>query len=779
MQPDQYRPPAGEQLPLHDLVVLDATEGLAGPVATRLLVDAGARVIKIESSAGDWTRRCLPAAFATWNRGKDGLRLDLEDRDQRRQLDELLQRADVFVHSWPQQQARRHGLDDASLRRRYPRLVAASVTGYPENYRDTGRPDHEILVQARLGAMDEQQGLRPGPNFVRMPFASWTAAFFLACGIVTRLIERWDTGAACAIHTSILQGALAPAALYWQRAERPPEWMARHALRRDDHPSNLTIFRCKDDRWIHALGGFAASEVLRDVLGAAAADLFGKPVTLDNQQRWAAIFATRTVEEWLEMFWSAGVIAMPVLEVGEVLTTEQARANGYALAVEDDEFGSTIQAGSPISFEGALPASAAGAPWKRREISSLPVPRPAAEPGQPGGEDADPLSRYRVLDFGAYVAGPYGAQCAADFGADVIKVEPPWGERGRTINQFTGCQRAKRSLAVDLQRPEAAEVLRRLLESADIVMHNVREPAAGRLGIDDSSVHAVNPTLVYAQSSAWGIKGSWAAFAAFDPAACAVSGWTSALTAPGDRPMWLRNSTMDTDTGLSLYLAAILGLFQRLRTGRGTTVRTSMLGVATLSGSEVLYRTGGQGLTPFIPVDRDQTGLSPYYRMYELADGRIAVAATTDTEQKAFREAVGAAEPRLADALRRKPVASAMSLLEAAGVPAEVVALENRDAFFDRELADHSGLIARYETRDYGWFEQPAGFWCDSEKVIVNEQPIPGIGEHTAQILAELGFSEDEIAALIAARVVSTERIDPPAGRKFNVITKSLATYPD
>src|SRR5260221_8108085 len=102
MQPDQSRPPAGERLPLHDLVVLDATEGLAGPVATRLLVDAGARVIKIESSAGDWTRRCLPAAFATWNRGKDGLRLDLEDRDQRRQLDELLQRADVFVHSWPQ-----------------------------------------------------------------------------------------------------------------------------------------------------------------------------------------------------------------------------------------------------------------------------------------------------------------------------------------------------------------------------------------------------------------------------------------------------------------------------------------------------------------------------------------------------------------------------------------------------------------------------------------------------------------------------------------------------
>jgi crotonobetainyl-CoA:carnitine CoA-transferase CaiB-like acyl-CoA transferase len=385
-----------------------------------------------------------------------------------------------------------------------------------------------------------------------------------------------------------------------------------------------------------------------------------------------------------------------------------------------------------------------------------------------------------VLDFGAYVAGPYGAQCAADFEADVIKIEPPWGERGRTINQFTGCQRGKRSLAIDLQRPEAAEVLRRLLRSADVVMHNVREPAARRLGLDDEGARSQNARLIYAHSSAWGVVGPWAGFAAFDPAACAVSGWTYQLTGPGDRPMWLRNSTMDTDTGLSLYLAAMLGLYRRLATGVAGAVRTSMLGVATLSGSEVLYLEDQQRCTPFLAIDNAQTGVSPFYRVYEMADGWIAVAATTAGQQEGLRLAFSAEPgPELEEHLRTRDVRAAIDALTSSGVPAEVVAQDNRDAFFDREIASGSGLVARSLTREYGWFENPAGFWTDGARALLSDKPVPGVGEHTEEILTELGFTPEELADLLAKGVVSTKRIDPPAGRVFNVITKSLATRDD
>jgi crotonobetainyl-CoA:carnitine CoA-transferase CaiB-like acyl-CoA transferase len=773
--------------PLQDVTVLDLTEGLAGPAATRLLADAGARVIKIESATGDWTRRCLPAAFAAWNRGKEGTRAQLDDADDREQLARLLATADVVVHGFSQAVASRYQLDDTTLGDRHPGLIAASVTGYPDGHRDAGRPAHEILVQARLGAMDEQQGLRSGPTFVRMPFASWTAAYLLACGIVTRLIERASTGAAKPIHTSLLQGALAPAALYWHRAERPPAWMVRHTLQRDDNPTNLAIFQCADKRWIHALGGFAAAEPIREVLSATGrSELFGRPVSVANRDVWAEVFAGRSVQEWLALLWPAGVIAMPVLDVGEILGYEQAAQNGYAVRVDDDRFGPTVQAGSPISW-GSAPPALTSAPWTSLDLAEIPAGRgavngqPAATRAAPADEPAaSPLDGYRVLDFGAYVAGPYGGQCAADFGADVIKVEPPWGERGRAINQFTACQRGKRSLAIDLQRPEAAEVLRRLLRSADVVMHNVREPAARRLGIDAAALGAVNPHAIYAHSSAWGVSGPWSTFAAFDAAASAVSGWTAQLTGPGARPMWLRNSTMDTDTGLSLYLAAALGLYRRVRTGAGGAMRTSMLGVATLSGSEVIYLEEDHGLTPFLTVDNEQTGVSPFYRIYPVADGWIAVAAVTEGDQDRLRAAFGAEPgPELQDLLRDKGASAVIGTLTSAGVPAEVVAENNRDAFFDREIANQSGLIASSRTREYGWFENPAGFWSDGTRTLLTREPVPGVGEHTTDILAELGFSAEEIAGLLAAGVVSTEQIAPPADRAFNVITKSLATRDD
>lgn len=778
-----------EALPLRGITILDATEGLAGPVATRLLVDAGARVVKLESADGDWTRRCLPAAFATWNRGKESVIVDFGHARDREQLTSLLDGADVLVHGFSQTAAARYQLDDPTIAEHYPGLIAASVTGYPDHHRDAGRSGHEILVQARLGAMDEQQGLRPGPNFVRLPFASWTAAYLLAGGIVTRLIERAATGAAKPIHTSILQGALAPAALYWQRAERPPDWMRRHTLQRDDHPSNLTIFQCADKRWIHALGGFAASEPVREALAAAGrSGLFGKPVTLANREQWEEVFAGRSVQEWLDLLWPAGVIAMPILDVGEILGHEQARENGYAVQVVDEKFGLTVQAGSPISCV-APPLALASAPWTPRSLGDFELSSRSSGAPKRGDSSqrtpvkspgAGPLSGYRVLDFGAYVAGPYGAQCAADFGADVIKIEPPWGERGRTINQFTGCQRGKRSLAIDLQRPEAAEVLRRLLRSADVVMHNVREPAARRLGLDDEGVRSRNAQIIYAHSSAWGVAGPWAGFAAFDPAAVAVSGWARQLTGSGDRPMWLRNSTMDTDTGLSLYLAAMLGLYRRLATGVAGAVRTSMLGVATLSTSEVLYLEDQQRCTPFVAIDNAQTGVSPFYRIYEMMGGWVAVAATTPGQQERLRLAFGVEPgPELEDHLRMRDVRAAIDTLTSHEVPAEVVAQGNRDTFFDQEIASGSGLVARSLTREYGWFENPAGFWTDGMRALFSDRPVPGVGEHTEEILTELGFTPEDLADLLAKGVVSTTRIDPPAGRVFNVITKSLATRDD
>ena len=210
------------------------------------------------------------------------------------------------------------------------------------------------------------------------------------------------------------------------------------------------------------------------------------------------------------MLWPADVVCMPVLEVGEVLGTEQARVNGYGVEVDDDNTGATMQAGRPSRSTVRVGGARAGRRGSRRPQRA---PATGLEPRRvcaPAGEaTALPLSMsgLRVVDFGSYVAGPFGSQCLADFGADVIKVEPLAGEKGREINQFTGCQRGKRSIALDLRHPRSREVLEPMVASADVVMHNMRPERARRWASTRPVVRAINPDVVFCHSSGYGPKG--------------------------------------------------------------------------------------------------------------------------------------------------------------------------------------------------------------------------------------------------------------------------------
>jgi crotonobetainyl-CoA:carnitine CoA-transferase CaiB-like acyl-CoA transferase len=743
--------------------VVDTSTGLSGPVVTRWLAEMGADVIKVEPPDGDPIRRCAPAAHANWNRSKRSVVLDLDEPAGRRSLSELLAGADVFVHNWTTARATSLGLSTADLGRRHTRLIVASVTGYPIGHPDEERPADELLVQARVGAMDEQEALRPGPMFTRLPFASWGAAYLLCGGIGARLVERELHGVTRSVHTSLMQGSLAPASLYWQRAERPPEWMANHTLPKLDNPANLTIFECADGRWLQIVGGFTKSEPIDAVLDDLdARDLYGSWVTPENRERWAFVMRTRTLEEWTDVLWPVGVVCMPVLDVGEILATEQAVASGYAVEVDDPLFGRTVQASFPFVVDppprvrsaapelpdpgdlaSVLPSwSAAEAPAAR----SLASPRPNR-----------PLAGLRVLDFGSYVAGPYGAQCLADFGADVIKVEPPAGERGRVINQFTGCQRGKRSLALDLGHPSSRDVLARLIRSADVVMHNVRLGAAARMGIDEASVRALNPRVVFIHSSAYGPRGPWSEFAAFDPTAFALSGWTQQISGPGKRPTWLRSSVMDCFTGLSAFNAVVFGLFWRAHTGEAMSGSTSLLATAVTFTSETVLAGPNREPVGIAPVDEEQTGMSPYHRIYEANDGWIAVAALSVAARQELCDALSIATIDEAKAeIGRRRVDDLAAVLDAHGVPVERVALDNRDALFDRELAADTGLVRRMDTLPYGWFETPGGYWSDADGGVVRtDRPIPAIGEHSAEVLHELGFSDADIDDLVARGVVA------------------------
>jgi crotonobetainyl-CoA:carnitine CoA-transferase CaiB-like acyl-CoA transferase len=746
-------------LVLDDVVVIDATTGLAGPVATSWLADLGADVVKIEPPTGDPVRSDEPGAFATWNRGKRSVVLDLGLGADRGALEQLLWSADVFVHEWTASEAEALGFGDAALATRQPSLIVASVSGYPYGHPDEGRPGHEILVQARIGAMDELEARRPGPMFVRYPFANWGAAHLLVGGIAARLHQRARTGEARALHTSIFQGAMTVASLYWQRAERPPTWMATHTLPKLNNPGQLSIFECADGRWLQLLGAFTRSGPVADLLEKQGApELLGAWVTAETRDRFVEIFRARTLDEWTDLLWAEDVVCMPVLDVGQVLQTEQARANGYTVTVDDPELGTTTQAAAPFEVGASRQPCRPGAPQlgadtkaavARNDLSDR--TRMAAAPDWANAGDA--FSGVRILDFGSYVAGPYGGQCFADFGADVIKIEAPGGEKGREINQFSACHRGKRDLALDLRHPGAKAVLHRLFRSADVVMHNVRETASVKLGIDEASVRAANPTIVYAHSSAYGLAGPWAEFGGFDPTAFALSGWAREIS-PAGMPTWFRPSAMDCHTGIALFTAAALGLYERERSGVGPKVATSLLAVAIASAGETLVTADGS-FAPFRHVDAAQTGVSAFYRTYEAPDGWFAVAARTTEERAALVAILGeTADDALGPDLREQRADDVARALEEAGVPVERVALDHRDRFFDAELARNSRLVERTVTKDYGWFESLGAYWSDSHEPIRHPGPLPAVGEHSRAILRELGYRDEDIDDLVAEGVV-------------------------
>ncbi|MET0954071.1 MAG: CoA transferase [Aeromicrobium sp.] len=745
---------------LADIRVVEVATGLAAPVATRLIAEAGADVVKIERPGGDPARLRGPAGFASWNRSKRSIVLDLESDAGIAALHRLIDRADVLVHDLPAAEARALGLDPASVAAQHPGVVVGSVPSYPVGHplADAAVPDS--LVQAAEGLMDEQQGHRDGPVFVRLPYSSWSAAYLLATGVVARLVQRERTGQVLPIATSLFQGALSTASLYWQRWERLPETLSRHTLPKIDPDATLSIFECSDHRYVQlagAVGGWIESAPVLEALAMMdRVDLSDVGVTRANHALWDEVFRQHSSQWWSDVLGENDVPCMIVRELGECFTTDQAIVNDYVVEVDDPEIGLALQAGPTVHTTPrsavSCPAPALGSTTDADVLDEWSSPRQIRERGTvadaPG---ALPLAGMRGLDFGTVVAGPFGAQCLADLGADVIKVEPLSGDRGRQLTQFAGCHRGKRALSVDLKSPAARPVLDALLRSADIVLHNMRLGPAARLGLDGPGLRAINPSIVFSHVSAYGPSGDMAPLPGYDPTAQAFTGWEHAIAGDGMAPIWLRSSVFDIHAGLASAFGAVVSLLHRERTGTPGEAATSLLAVGITASSELVVDPVTGAPSDIEVLTADQTGLSDEHRIYQLSDGWIAVAALADDEVVAFRELVGPGSP--VDALAPRRVAETLARLDEVGVPAAPVRLDQLEDFHDNPLHRDLGVSRHLQTDGFGRIDVVGGWWDFGRAP--SDETVPTLGQHTTEILAELGVAPETVEVLLADRVIA------------------------
>lgn len=740
---------------LNDLRIVEIGEGMAVQVAGLMLSELGADVLKIERPGGDPSRGTAP--FANWNRGKRSLVLDLATDEGRATLRKRLDGADALIHQFTPKQAAALGLDDAALAAAFPQLVVCGITGSPHAHPDVERSDDELLVAARLGALYENDGYRAGPIVWRFPAGSWGAAHLAAGGVLARLRLRLETGRGGPAHTSILQGYLVNLPLVWARNSKGP-MPNNPPYPLEPRPISVQLFECEGGDWIQIMDptrqfDYASMPTMWELMAEGDVDT-------DTDEGVAEAFRRRPRDRWMADLRALDIAAEPAFPLGEILFHDECRANRYVVAVDDPDFGSTIQPNVPFHIEGRpedvkRPAPRIGEdgerPWAAR-----PSQTQKGADGAPNHAPDQVMKGVKILDCGMFVAGPMAPSLAGQLGADVIKVESLTGDRQRFLHRyFQAAGRSKRSLAIDLTRPEARPVLDRLLHWADLVHHNMRFKGAAKLGLDGAGIHAVNPDVAFNYVSAYGQKGARGDWPGYDSIFNAVGGWEFENAGEGNPPIFGRPGTMDCLTAQSAFLEIAASLYVKAATGEAVTTQTSLFGVAAFTQGEILIQSDGT-LSSTFHLDRAQTGFGPYRRLYECADGEwVAIAANSDEAKAATRSVLGGNEARFEEEARALPSEALLAALESAGVPAELVmAQDAANKFFDSAVNRKLGLVSALEQPVYGMVEQPGALWDFGDIPIRFDRACPEIGQHSDEILAELGFSDGEIANLREKKVI-------------------------
>jgi len=701
--------------------VLDLGSGQAASVAALLLAQGGAEIIRLDREGAALS----PVQDALWNRGKR--RKAFTDAA----LEAWLGKVDALVHDLPPAQAQAAGLDAATLSRRFPLLIHAAIGGWPAGHPLENRPVSDALVLAEMGLLDEQQGVaRDGPVWLRFPLGSAHAAYLAAAGILARLYARRRTGAGGPVFTSLAQGALIPTGLLWHWAEDPSPSL-RFGFPKD---SGATLFECGDGLWMHTMGQPIKAPEVAEALAAMdegertrANARYANAVIkyIDDRGAIEAIFRTQPRTFWLEALWAADVPVQPALPMGDLYFDEQARANGYIVDVEDPHLGATQQPGPPFQVDMRPEVASKAAAVEARALAS-------------------PLEGVKVLDLGNFLAGPLAPQLLGDLGADVVKLEATGGDPLRHAEwAFNGCQRNKRGIALALKHPDGGAVLRGLVGWADVVHHNQRMPAAEKLGFGWVDVHAINPAAVYCHVSSYGPKGSRKDWPGYDQLFQASAGWELANAGEGNRPMWCRFGMMDHLCALASVVATLLALLRRDASSEGEFVAASLLG-ASLASTETLVLPDGT-LAPYATLDARQMGVGPTQRLFRCDDGWIAVDAPG---RDAMPEGLGEAE------LAAIPVEAALAALAAAGLQSAAVKLDNGAAFLADADNRRAGLVASFEHPVYGGYDQVGLAWQFGDLAMRCDRPPPLLGQHTFEILAEIGFDAGERERLLAQGAV-------------------------
>jgi crotonobetainyl-CoA:carnitine CoA-transferase CaiB-like acyl-CoA transferase len=388
-----------------------------------------------------------------------------------------------------------------------------------------------------------------------------------------------------------------------------------------------------------------------------------------------------------------------------------------------------------------------------------------------------PLSRFKVIDLTRARAGPTAARHFADWGADVIKVEMPAGAEGDPLGgarhgpDFFNLHRNKRSITLDLKTPDGVAILKKLATGADVLIENYRPDVKRRLGFDYDTLRKLNPRLVYVSLSGFGQTGPYANRPGFDQVAQGMGGLMSITGLPGQGPVRVGIPIADLSGGNYAAMGAFIALIEREASGEGQWVQTSLLQaqIAMLDFQAARWLVAGD--VPGQAGNDHPTSIPT--GVFPTKDGHINIAASGQHIFARFCKALGAErlldDPDFATGETRSENRTRLNAemagytkhygslelvekLNAAGVPSGPIYSVDQ-TFADPQVA-HVGMAVpiAHPTRGEVAIVNQAMALSRTPSVI--DRPTPGLGEHTDEVLAELGYSRDAIGDLRRRKVI-------------------------
>ncbi|MEE2884231.1 MAG: CoA transferase [Chloroflexota bacterium] len=418
-----------------------------------------------------------------------------------------------------------------------------------------------------------------------------------------------------------------------------------------------------------------------------------------------------------------------------------------------------------------------------------------------------PLENIKIMEFSEYIAGPFAGMLLSDMGAEILKIEPLWGDPWRhsasfipnESQNFISLNRGKKSLPLDLNKPEAREIVYKLVGEYDVVIVNARPGVTQKLGIDYESLSSRKPDIVYCDNTAFGRSGPESDRPGYDLIAQAVTGLMASEAKINDHLPLRIQSTAITDfaTGLAMALGICSALYHRAKTGQGQMVETNLLatalGIQTSNVTQIeaihkeprenflrtlsSMRNNGSHFEDIIEEYRQQLSpwreRDPFYRAYQCLDGVIVVGCLNDNLRKKMLDLTGLEDPRFhkefdsekedfealntelsknaSEVFKEKSTDYWLNLFEKEKLPAAPVRFPE-ELFADEQVLANN-LIVEMEHTLAGCIKMPGPILKMSETPLQAIKPSPSLGEDTFNILQSLGYTPKQVDDLVNKKV--------------------------